>query len=290
MAEKRMFSKKITDSDAFIEMPASAQALYYHLNQGADDDGFNNQIQMAMIKAHASVDDLKVLMAKNFIFKFSCGVVVVKHWRMHNTLRKDRYTPTNYQDEFRLLNVKENGSYSLQKEINSKPAKDLVANWLPQNRLDKISKDKNNIDYYTNNLLSENETEIVEKISEKEEIFNFWNEKNIIKHRNLTKEIENSLEKALKKLNKDMIIECIDRYSKVLSDKNFYFDYKWSLTDFLNRKNGISSFTDEGSMWVSYITSKNKTNQITNENVDFLAKQLEQRINSKKGIGSGYGI
>lgn len=287
MAEKRMFSKKITDSDAFIEMPASAQALYYHLNQGADDDGFNNQIQMAMMKAHASVDDLKVLMAKNFIFKFSCGVIVVKHWRMHNTLRKDRYTPTNYQDEFKLLNVKENGSYTLQMETDSKPAKDLVANWLPQNRLDKISKDKNNIDYYTNNLLSENEPEIVEEINEKEEIFNFWNEKNIIKHRNLTKEIEKALEKALKNLNKDIIIECIDRYSKVLSDNLFYFDYKWSLTDFLNRKNGISSFTDEGSMWVSYITSKNKNNQITNENVDNISKQLEERINARKG---NYGI
>ena len=113
MAERRMFSKKVTDSDAFIEMSSAAQALYFHLNQGADDDGFNNQIQIAMLKAHASTDDLKILMAKNFVIRFECGVIVIKHWRMHNTLRKDRYTPTNFQEELRQLGLKDNGSYTI---------------------------------------------------------------------------------------------------------------------------------------------------------------------------------
>lgn len=113
MAERRMFTKKISDSDAFIEMSAAAQALYFHLNQGADDDGFNNQVQMAMWKSHASIDDLKVLMAKNFIIRFESGVIVIKHWRMHNTLRKDRYTPTNFQEELAMLGVKENEAYTL---------------------------------------------------------------------------------------------------------------------------------------------------------------------------------
>ena len=113
LAERRMYTKKITDSDAFIEMSSAAQALYFHLNQGADDDGFNNQIQMAMLKAHASTDDLKILMAKNFVIRFESGVIVIKHWRMHNSIRKDRYVPTNYQEEFLQLGIKENGSYSL---------------------------------------------------------------------------------------------------------------------------------------------------------------------------------
>lgn len=113
MAERRMFTKKISDSDAFIELSAAAQALYFHLNQGADDDGFNNQVQMAMWKSHASIDDLKVLMAKNFIIRFESGVIVIKHWRMHNTLRKDRYTPTNFQEELAMLGVKENEAYTL---------------------------------------------------------------------------------------------------------------------------------------------------------------------------------
>lgn len=113
MAERRMYTKKITDSDAFTEMSSAAQALYFHLNQGADDDGFNNQVQMAMFKAHASTDDLKILMAKNFVIRFESGVIVIKHWRMHNTIRKDRYTPTNFQDELEQLGIKENGAYTL---------------------------------------------------------------------------------------------------------------------------------------------------------------------------------
>jgi hypothetical protein len=112
MAERRMYTKKITDSDAFTEMPSASQALYFHLNQGADDDGFNNQIQMAMFKAHASTDDLKILLAKNFIIRFESGVIVIKHWRMHNTIRKDRYTPTNFQEELEQLGIKENGAYT----------------------------------------------------------------------------------------------------------------------------------------------------------------------------------
>ena len=112
MAEKRMFSKKITDSDSFIEMPSTAQALYLHLNQGADDDGFNNQIQLAMWKAHASKDDLNVLLNKNYIILFESGIIVIKHWRMHNTLRKDRYVPSNFQEELKQLQLKDNGAYT----------------------------------------------------------------------------------------------------------------------------------------------------------------------------------
>ena len=143
MAEKRMFTKKITDSDAFVEMSPSAQALYFHLNQGADDDGFNNQIQNAMFKAHASIDDLKVLLTKNFIIRFESGVVVIKHWWMHNTLRKDRYTPTNFQEELSLLGLKDNNAYTLNKEeISRLPfGCHLVA--VDKNRLEKISEDKN---------------------------------------------------------------------------------------------------------------------------------------------------
>jgi len=137
MAERRMFTKKITDSDAFIELSSSTQALYFHLNQGADDDGFNNQVQNAMFKAHASVDDLKVLLMKNFIIRFESGVIVIKHWRMHNTLRKDRYTPTSFQEELSALDIKENGSYTLMDD-----GCQVVAKRLPQDSKGKVSKDK----------------------------------------------------------------------------------------------------------------------------------------------------
>ena len=112
MAEKRMFTQKIIDSDAFLDMPLSAQALYFHLNMRADDDGFINNPKKIQRMISASEDDLKLLIAKRFVLCFESGVIVIKHWRMHNTLRKDRYNPTQYQDEYSLLTVKENNSYT----------------------------------------------------------------------------------------------------------------------------------------------------------------------------------
>lgn len=99
MAEKRMFSQKIIDSDAFLDMPLSTQSLYFHLNMRADDDGFINNPKKIQRMIGASDDDLRVLMAKRFVLSFDSGVIVIKHWRMHNTLQKDRYKPTQYQEE-----------------------------------------------------------------------------------------------------------------------------------------------------------------------------------------------
>ena len=112
MAEKRMFTKKIVDSDAFLDMPLTTQCLYFHLNMRADDDGFVNNPKKIQRMIGASEDDLKLLLAKRFILGFESGVIVIKHWRMHNLLRKDRYNPTQYQEEFQTLQLKENGSYT----------------------------------------------------------------------------------------------------------------------------------------------------------------------------------
>ena len=112
MAERRMFTLKIVDSDAFLDMPMTAQCLYFHLNMRADDDGFVNNPRKIQRFVGASDDDLKLLIAKRFILAFETGVIVIKHWRMHNLLRKDRYTPTQYQDEYHRLQLKENGSYT----------------------------------------------------------------------------------------------------------------------------------------------------------------------------------
>ena len=112
MAERRMFSKMIIDSDAFLEMPLSTQALYFHLSMRADDDGFLNNPKKIQKITGATDDDLKLLMAKRFILLFESGVIVIKHWKMHNYIRMDRYKPTVYQEEKKLLEIKENGSYS----------------------------------------------------------------------------------------------------------------------------------------------------------------------------------
>lgn len=104
---------KIVDSDAFLDMPLSTQCLYFHLNMRADDDGFVGNPKRIMRIIGASDDDLKLLIAKRFLLIFEDGVVVIKHWRMHNAIRKERYTPTVYTDEKEQLLIKDNKSYSL---------------------------------------------------------------------------------------------------------------------------------------------------------------------------------
>lgn len=112
MAERRMFAKTIIDSDAFLDMPLSAQALYFHLSMRADDDGFINNPKKIQRMVGASDDDCKLLLMKRFLIAFESGVVVIKHWKIHNYIQKDRYKPTIYQEEMRLLAEKENKAYT----------------------------------------------------------------------------------------------------------------------------------------------------------------------------------
>ena len=113
MAERRMFAKTIIDSDAFLDMPLSSQALYFHLGMRADDEGFINSPRKIMRMVGASEDDMKILTAKNFVIPFQSGVVVIKHWRLHNYIPKDRYKETVYQEERKMLSVKDNNVYTL---------------------------------------------------------------------------------------------------------------------------------------------------------------------------------
>lgn len=113
MAEKRMFAKTIIDSDAFLDMPLSTQALYFHLSMRADDEGFINNPKKILRMVCASEDDLKILCVKNFVIPFESGIVVIKHWRIHNYIRADRLVRTKYQDERSLLEVKDNGAYTI---------------------------------------------------------------------------------------------------------------------------------------------------------------------------------
>ena len=103
MAERRMFSKVVIDSDTFLDMPLSAQALYFHLSMRADDDGFVSSPKRIQTYVGASTDDLKILLAKHFLIPFESGVVVIKHWKVHNYIQKDRYKETYYQAEKALL-------------------------------------------------------------------------------------------------------------------------------------------------------------------------------------------
>ena len=112
MAKKRMFRLDVLETDAFMEMPLTTQALYFHLDLRADDDGFVGNPNQIVKFIGASNDDFKLLIAKRFVLTFDDGVIVIKHWRMHNTLSKDRYHETKYIEDKAVLRLKDNKSYT----------------------------------------------------------------------------------------------------------------------------------------------------------------------------------
>lgn len=137
MAEKRMFAKSIIDSDIFIDMPTSARLLYYDLSMRADDDGFVNSPKKIIRMTGSSDDDLKILILKNFIIPFETGVVVIKHWRIHNYIRKDTYKETVYRKEKSMLAISKNKTYFLtNKESQRSVDEPSTQIRIDQNRLD----------------------------------------------------------------------------------------------------------------------------------------------------------
>ena len=139
-----MFTQKITESDAFLAMPLSAQAFYFHLCMNADDDGFVKNPKMLAKLVGASEDDFKLLVMKSFVIMYDTGVIVIKHWRMHNILRKDRYTKTTYIEERNQLYLKENGAYTLDETKGEKlSGNQMATKWQPNGNpvKDSIGKD-----------------------------------------------------------------------------------------------------------------------------------------------------
>ena len=135
MAQKRMFNKILTNSDDFLELPDSSQVLYFHLSMNADDDGFVNNWKSIMKMTGTKEDDIKLLIAKQYIIAFESGVIVIRHWRLNNYLQNDRIKPTNYQKELSELYIDNNNVYTMDTEcIHS----------IDKYRLDKNSIDKNN--------------------------------------------------------------------------------------------------------------------------------------------------
>ena len=121
MAQRRMFSLQVVDTDAFLEMPLSAQALYFHLGMRADDDGFVSNSRRIQKMVGAAEDDLKLLLAKRFLLPFDTGIVVLKHWKICNYIQKDRYRPTLYKDEKAKLFLKSDGAYTDHPVPGAKP-------------------------------------------------------------------------------------------------------------------------------------------------------------------------
>lgn len=210
MAEKRMFSKQIVDSDAFLEMPLSTQALYFHLSMRADDDGFLNNAKKVMKIIGANQNDYDLLVAKSFVIQFPDGICVIKHWRINNYLRKDRYTETIYQEEKSHLTVQPNGRYSFRNAVESS---DVLPVGIPlvdrsdtQNRIEKNREEKNSI--YS-----------AEKLHDEQSLDDFF--ESIWKLYPIKKgkgQVSTSRKKALQKIGYDQIGRCVDRFLKDMSD------------------------------------------------------------------------
>jgi hypothetical protein len=136
MANRRMFSLKIIDTDNFLDMPVSARELYFQLSMRADDDGFISNPKRIIKMVGSSDDDMKVLLGKQYIIPFESGVCVVKHWKIHNYIQKDRYQETECIEEKNKLT-----------EVNNKYEKDEciqnVSKLDTQVRIGKVRKGKN---------------------------------------------------------------------------------------------------------------------------------------------------
>ena len=162
-----MFSLHIVDSDAFLDMPASSQLLYFHLCMRADDEGFVGNPKKIIRMVGASDDDYKILIAKRFLLVFESSVMVIKHWLIHNTIRMDRFNTTTYQDEKSLLDVKENKAYTLAHS-------DTATIWQPdgnhlvtQVKLSKVKLSKSSYGEFENVQLSADEhSKLVEALNQ----------------------------------------------------------------------------------------------------------------------------
>ena len=235
MAEKRMFSKQIIDSDAFLEMPLSTQALYFHLSMRADDDGFLNNAKKVMKIIGANQNDYDLLVAKSFIIQFSDGICVIKHWRINNYLRKDRYTETIYQEEKAMLTMQPNGRYSLKdsiREMDDFPVGiPLVDRSDTQNRIEKNREEKNSI--YS-----------AEKLHDEQSLDDFF--ESIWKLYPIKKgkgQVSTSRKKALQKIGYDQIGRCVDRFLKDMSDSGRDRKYWMHGSTFFN--SGYVDYLDE---------------------------------------------
>ena len=173
MADRRMFAKTITDSDAFSEMPLSTQALYFHMGMQADDDGFINAPKRIQKSIGASDEDLELLKEKNFIIPFDSGIVVLKHWKINNYIRGDRKKDTAYPDEMSKLTTKENGAYTVlvgtcQANDGQVTGNRLSSDSIGKDRIGKDSIDKSSSSLGGNdkliNRLSEDESEYLFKL------------------------------------------------------------------------------------------------------------------------------
>lgn len=166
MANRRMFSLDVVDTDLFLDLPISSQALYFHLGMRADDDGFISSPKRITSMIGAGPDDLKLLIAKGFVIALDGGIIVIRHWKQNNYIQTDRYKKTIYQEQIALLELS-NGIYNISDTTRIQSVSEMET----QDRIGKDSIDKINIINYQEIINMYNDTCVsfpkVNKLSEK---------------------------------------------------------------------------------------------------------------------------
>lgn len=259
MANKRMFSLDVVDTDMFLEMPASTQALYFHLSMRADDDGVVSSPKKIVKIVGCAMDDLRLLVTKGYVIPFDNGVVVVTHWSINNNqIRSDRYKASRYQDVIELLE-KNGGVYRMSTEClpNVYQMSDILE---PQNRLD-----KNSIDKSINNICASvpDDTAKANRKKEANELFEqLWKAYPSKKGK---AQVSDTAKARLLKIGYDEMMRAIDRYTYDLEKDS----------DWRKPKNG-STFFNSG--YVDYLDANYKSIEDAQKESDYeKARELERR-------------
>ena len=249
MAERRMFAKTIIDSDAFLNMPLTTQALYFHLSMRADDDGFVNNPTRIQRMVGAQDDDLRLLIAKSFVLTFESGVIVIKHWRINNYIRNDRYHETVYQEEKALLSTKDNDAYTfgipsgnqevyqMDTEVRlgkDRLGKDRLGKDRLGNNMSASPEKKNSKTLFIENVKDRNLSEpLIEKLTE-------WIEYKVQRKEPYVergiKSFLTQMEKAEQKYGTTALMDCIDT--------SMSRGYKGIITDIIDKKPSTSTGID----------------------------------------------
>lgn len=260
MAERRMFAKKITESDAFLDMPSSTQALYFHLNMSADDDGFVNNPRKIQRMVGSSDDDFKLLIAKSFVITFDSGIIVIKHWKMHNYIQKDRYKPTDYIEEKSMLELKKNKAYTLNvSKTDTESIQDVPVGKV---RLGKVSLGK------VNNNVQQDCTPKVTKTDIDNFFESIWK---LYPNKKGKGQISDSKKKVLYSFGYETLEKCIERY-KVELEKD---------KDWRKPQNG-STFFNSG--YIDYLDGDYEPGKASNKPNTNKFNNFQQRERTKEDI------
>lgn len=271
MAQKRMFDKVVTTSDDFLELSAEAQCLYFHMGMLADDDGLSKNYRSYMKLVGATDEDLQSLIDKSFIYKFDSDVIAIKHWKINNTVRNDRYRPTIFQNEFSRLDIADNNEY-IMLDTNGIPDGNQMdtKNSIDKNSKDKISKEKNSLEKKReekNNIVEKREDvtilsgndivvkDVIDYLNKKiNSSYNWENEK-------IKSLVNNWIEKGYKTLDFQIVV-----------DKKFD---EWKDTKMVVHLNPYTLFGDKFENYYNQPVKKKTLNDIS-------MKELEEMIEARQ--------